>query len=94
MAGASAPQSPAAPAEAADSPVQLIRRAGLAVAAALDSLTLSRLTDTDALAVLGAVEQLGRRLDAARVSTATDVADRSRSILGHDSLAWKQGASN
>ncbi|TFD13700.1 HNH endonuclease signature motif containing protein [Cryobacterium sp. TMT4-10] len=94
MAGASAPQSPAASAEAADSPAQLVRQAGLAVAAALDSITLSLASDTDALALLGAVEQLGRRVDAARVSTATDVADRSRSILGHDSLAWKQGASN
>ncbi|TFD40359.1 hypothetical protein E3T37_06015, partial [Cryobacterium sp. TMT2-10] len=94
MAGASARQSPAAPAEAADSPVQLIRQVALALATVLDDITLSLLTDTDALAVLGAVEQLGRRVDAARVSTATDVADRSRSILGHDSLAWKQGASN
>ncbi|TFD23247.1 DUF222 domain-containing protein, partial [Cryobacterium sp. TMT2-23] len=94
MAGASAPQSPAAPAEAADSPAQLIRQVALALATVLDDITLSLLTDTGALAVLGAVEQLGRRVDAARVATATDVADRSRSILGHDSLAWKQGASN
>ncbi|WP_166789195.1 MULTISPECIES: HNH endonuclease signature motif containing protein [unclassified Cryobacterium] len=94
MAGASAPQSPAASAEVADSPAQRIELAARAIVAVLDDIMFPLLSDADALTVLGAVEQLGRRVDAARVSTATDVADRSRSILGHDSLAWKQGARN
>ncbi|MBC7442395.1 MAG: hypothetical protein H7311_07720, partial [Ramlibacter sp.] len=72
MAGASAPQSPVASAEAADSPAQRITLAARAVAAILDDTTLALLSDIDALAVLGAVEQLARRVDAAREATATD----------------------
>ena len=41
--------------------------------------------------MLSAVEDLGRRVDAARVGAAAAVGSRARNGLGHDSLAWKLG---
>ncbi|MDJ0324032.1 DUF222 domain-containing protein [Cryobacterium sp. PH31-AA6] len=72
-------------------PAQLIARARDLVAAALDPIVFGVLSDTDAVAVLGAVEDLGRRVDAARVGAAAEVGARARNGLGHDSLAWKLG---
>lgn len=117
MAGASDPQSQAAPAGAANrsafgltgsestadpagsdpagsdpvGPARLIGRARECVAAALDGISFGLLSDAEAVAVLGAVEDLGRRVDAARVGAAAEVGSRARNGLGHDSLAWKLG---
>jgi hypothetical protein len=101
MVEASDPQSPAAPAGAAipaafargpgSGPAELIARVRDLVAAALDPIRFGVLSDTDAVEVLGAVEALGRRVDAARVGAAAEVGSRARNGLGHDSLAWKLG---
>jgi hypothetical protein len=61
---------------------------------ALDALDPSRLDDSELLAVLNRLEQPGRLIDAARVRTAAEAADRSRADLGHDGLAWRAGCRN
>ncbi|KFF58933.1 hypothetical protein JF66_14935 [Cryobacterium sp. MLB-32] len=61
------------------------------MAAALAGVNYSRLDGTASLAVMGVVEKIGRRVDGARVSSATDVAARADSALGHESLAYKNG---
>ncbi|TFC10879.1 HNH endonuclease, partial [Cryobacterium algoritolerans] len=100
MAGALDPQSTAAPAGAAipapfdpdcSGPAQAIGRVRDLVATVLDPIRFGVLSDADAVAVLGAVEDLGRRVDAARVGAAAEVGSRARNGLGHDSLAWKLG---
>ena len=83
-------QSPLAPPSLVE---QLLQVRDLA-AAVLDSVPFSLLNEVDAMAVLGTVEDLGRRVDAARVASAADMSVRSRRILGHESLAYKNGASN
>ncbi|MEO6200891.1 MAG: DUF222 domain-containing protein [Cryobacterium sp.] len=106
MAGNPDPQTPAgsqseaapseaAPSEAAPSEAaRLIDQLQKTAAEVLDGVAFSSLSDDDAVAVLGAVENLGRRVDAARVASAADVGYRSRGILGRDSLAWKLGCQN
>jgi hypothetical protein len=52
---------------------------------------LSGLSDEDLLQVTVEAEALGRLVDALRVSTAGEVADRSRWSLGHDGLGYRYG---
>ena len=104
MAGAPTPHHPttspqAVPSLVVSSPVvsslvQQLQQARDLAAAILDSVSFSLLNEADAMAVLGTVEDLGRRVDAARVASAADISVRSRPILGHESLAHKNGASN
>ncbi|TFC96163.1 MULTISPECIES: HNH endonuclease signature motif containing protein [Cryobacterium] len=94
MAGAPTPNSPTASIPAVSSLVQQLQQTRDLAAAVLDSVSFSLLSEADAMAVLGTVEDLGRRVDAARVASAADIAVRSRSILGHESLAHKNGASS
>jgi hypothetical protein len=62
--------------------------------ATLDSIDTVGLTDPEAVALIQAVEAIGRPVDAARVSTAAVIGDRARNGLGHDSLAWRMGAAS
>lgn len=71
--------------------VEVIEKAEALYAEAFAALRLEQLSDDDVLSVLGGVEQIGRRVDAIRVASATEVARRSSRFLGHDSLAWKRG---
>uniref|UniRef100_UPI00351741A2 hypothetical protein n=1 Tax=Cryobacterium sp. M96 TaxID=2048295 RepID=UPI00351741A2 len=88
-------QAPLAQAPRAQSSlVQQLQQARDLAAAVLDSVSFSLLGEADAMMVLGTVEDLGRRVDAARVASAADISVRSRRILGHESLAYKNGASS
>lgn len=71
-----------------------IEQAQAAFASALKGIDFGLLTDTDAVAIMAAVEDIGRHVDAARVQSAANIGDRSRSGLGHDSLAWRLGCRN
>jgi hypothetical protein len=68
--------------------------AARAVQAVLASIDAGGLSDAEAIALTQAVEQLGRPVDAARVTTASTISDRSHRGLGTDSLAWRLGASH
>jgi hypothetical protein len=57
----------------------------------LAATPLSGLSDEDLLQVTVEAEALGRLVDALRVSTAGEVADRSRWSLGHDGLGYRYG---
>ncbi|TFC94532.1 HNH endonuclease [Cryobacterium breve] len=99
MAGAPTPHHLTASTRAVTSPMQLplvqqLQQARDLAASVLDSVSFSLLSEADAMAVLGTVEDLGRRVDAARVASAADISVRSRRILGHDSLAYKNGATS
>jgi hypothetical protein len=78
----------------AASALDLIEQATALVSSGLDGVTFGLLDDTEAVAVMSALEGLGRRVDAARVASTADVGERSRGGLGHDSLAWKSGCRN
>ncbi|MBB5642283.1 HNH endonuclease signature motif containing protein [Cryobacterium roopkundense] len=68
-----------------------LERAEASVAAALAEVDYAGLREEGSLAVMGVVEKIGRRVDGARVASATDVATRADSALGHESLAYKNG---
>jgi hypothetical protein len=61
---------------------------------ALADIAPAGLSDAEALAALGGIEEAGRLIDGARVACAAEIADRSRADLGHDGLAWRAGARN
>jgi hypothetical protein len=61
-----------------------------ALVEALAAIPVGLLSDTEAVQALGTVEAIGRTVDAARVTTATDV-DRRARVLGREGLAWKMG---
>lgn len=86
------------PPEASQAPVAgaaaLIAQAGALCSSALDGVDFELLDDAEAVAVMAALEGLGRRVDAARVASTTNVGLRSRPGLGHDSLAWRLGCRN
>ncbi|TFC98479.1 DUF222 domain-containing protein, partial [Cryobacterium sinapicolor] len=104
MAGAPTPHHPTTSPQAVASNVQLplvqqplvqrLQQARDLAAEVLDSVAFSLLSEAEAMAVLGTVEDLGRRVDAARVASAADIAVRSRRILGNESLAYKNGATS
>ncbi|WP_035841080.1 hypothetical protein, partial [Cryobacterium roopkundense] len=52
--------------------VALLERADASVAAALAEVNFQQFTGDEALAVMAAVEKLGRRADGARVASATE----------------------
>ncbi|TFB95826.1 MULTISPECIES: HNH endonuclease signature motif containing protein [unclassified Cryobacterium] len=61
-----------------------------ALAEALAAIPVGLLSDAEAVTALKEVEAIGRTVDAARVSTATDV-DRRARVLGREGLAWRMG---
>ena len=71
--------------------VKALEQAQAVIASAVEATSLGLLTDEDAVAVLGSVEALGRRVDGVRVAAASEIGNRSSSALGHDSLAWRNG---
>ncbi|TFC20329.1 HNH endonuclease signature motif containing protein [Cryobacterium glucosi] len=73
----------------ADAVARLVE-AQAVLADALAAIPVGLLSDTEAVTALSAVEAIGRTVDAARVSTATDV-DRRARVLGREGLAWKMG---
>ncbi|TFC63509.1 DUF222 domain-containing protein, partial [Cryobacterium sp. TMT2-18-3] len=94
MAGAPTPYHPTASPQAVLSLVRQLQQVRDLAAAVLDSVSFSLLGEADAMMVLGMVEDLGRRVDAARVASAADISVRCRRILGQESLAYKNGASS
>ena len=54
---------------------------------ALPHTAIPDLTDADTVALVSAVERLGRRVDALRIALAGEVADRSRPSRGATGLA-------
>ncbi|HEY5224750.1 MAG TPA: DUF222 domain-containing protein [Microbacteriaceae bacterium] len=74
--------------------VVLFREAAGAVRAAMAEANPARLSDSELLTTLDAIEEAGRLIDAARIAAAAEVADRSRPLLGHDGLAWRAGCRN
>ncbi|TFB91432.1 HNH endonuclease [Cryobacterium sp. HLT2-28] len=81
MAADPAPAIPGTDAVVELSPVQRLAALQLALTAELAAVPLARLSDLDAVAVLAAVEDLGRSVDAARIATASEVDVRSVRIL-------------
>jgi hypothetical protein len=73
---------------------EALREAQRLVTAALGHVQLGLLPDAEAVAVLQGVESLGRVVDGARVSTASQIGKRSATALGHDGLAWRYGCRN
>ena len=61
--------------------------------AVMASIDADGLSDPEIIALTQAVEQVGRPVDAARVTTATVVGYRSARGRGRESLAWRMGAS-
>jgi Domain of unknown function (DUF222)/HNH endonuclease len=73
------------------STAETVDQAEALLASVLTVTPATLLSDDEAIERLGAVERLGRLIDAARVQGAADIADRSSRLLGRDSLAWKRG---
>ncbi|MEB0307533.1 hypothetical protein QN345_19785, partial [Cryobacterium sp. 10I1] len=73
----------------ADAVARLVE-AQAVLADALAAIPVGLLSDTEAVSALSTVEAIGRTVDAARVSTATDV-DRRARVLGREGLAWRMG---
>ncbi|MEB0306408.1 DUF222 domain-containing protein, partial [Cryobacterium sp. 10I1] len=73
----------------ADAVARLVE-AQAVLAEALAAIPVGLLSDTEAVTALSTVEAIGRTVDAARVSTATDV-DRRARVLGREGLAWRMG---
>ncbi|TFC10127.1 MULTISPECIES: HNH endonuclease signature motif containing protein [unclassified Cryobacterium] len=70
--------------------VARLAEAQAVLADALAAIPVGLLSDTEAVTALSTVEAIGRTVDAARVSTATDV-DRRARVLGREGLAWRMG---
>ncbi|TFC22165.1 HNH endonuclease signature motif containing protein [Cryobacterium sp. MDB2-10] len=70
--------------------VARLAEAQAVLAEALVAIPVGLLSDTEAVTALSTVEAIGRTVDAARVSTATDV-DRRARVLGREGLAWRMG---
>ena len=73
--------------ESDSSRVAAIARAGAILAAALDGVRFGQLDDSEAVAVMAALEGLGRQVDGARLRATTDIGARAETDLGTGSLA-------
>ncbi|TFB67636.1 HNH endonuclease [Cryobacterium sp. Hz9] len=74
--------------------VAAIAQAGAILAGALDGVRFGHLDDTEAIAVLVALEALGRKVDGARLRATTDLGARAETDLGTGSLAYRNGCRN
>ncbi|WP_166791211.1 HNH endonuclease signature motif containing protein [Cryobacterium sp. Hh7] len=74
--------------------VAVIAQAGAILAGALDGVRFGQLDDSEAVAVLAALERLGRKVDGARLRATTDIGARAETDLGNGSLAYKNGCRN
>ena len=80
--------------EPGSSRVAAIAQAGAILAAALDGVRFGHLDDTEAIAVMAALEGLGRKVDGARLRATTDLGARAETDLGTGSLAYTNGCRN
>ncbi|MCY7405662.1 MAG: hypothetical protein LH475_13745, partial [Cryobacterium sp.] len=71
--------------------VAAIAQAGAILASALDGVRFGHLDDSEAIAVMSALEGLGRRVDGARLRATTDIGARADTDLGAGSLAYRNG---
>ncbi|MDJ0376015.1 HNH endonuclease signature motif containing protein [Cryobacterium sp. PH31-L1] len=74
--------------------VEAVAQAGAILAAAFDDVRFGHLDDTEAVAVLAALEGLGRKVDGARLRATTDIGVRAETDLGSGSLAYQNGCRN
>ena len=74
--------------------VAVIAQAGAILAGALDGVRFGQLDDSEAVAVLAALEGLGRKVDGARLRSTTDIGARAETDLGTGSLAYRSGCRN
>ena len=74
--------------------VAAIAQAGAILAAALDGVRFGHLDDSEAVAVMTALEGLGRKVDGARLRATTDIGARAEVNLGTGSLASRNGCRN
>ncbi|TFD60988.1 HNH endonuclease [Cryobacterium suzukii] len=71
--------------------VAVIGQAGALLGSVLDGTRFGYLDDAEAVAVLAALEELGRRVDGARLRATTDIGVRAETDLGNGSLAYRNG---
>ncbi|MDJ0347974.1 DUF222 domain-containing protein [Cryobacterium sp. PH29-G1] len=71
--------------------VEVIAQAGALLASVLDGVRFGHLDDTEAIAVMAALEHLGRKVDGARLRATTDIGARAETDLGSGSLAYRNG---
>ena len=74
--------------------VDVIVQAGALLASVVDGVRFGHLDDTEAIAVMAALEALGRKVDGARLRATTDIGARAETDLGAGSLAYKNGCRN
>ncbi|TFD85952.1 HNH endonuclease signature motif containing protein [Cryobacterium serini] len=74
--------------------VLVIAQAGALLGSVLDGTRFGHLNDAEAVAVLAALEELGRKVDGARLRATTDIGVRAETDLGNGSLAYKNGCRN
>ncbi|PXA67494.1 HNH endonuclease signature motif containing protein [Cryobacterium arcticum] len=72
--------------------VKVLADAARTIQAVMASIDVDTVNDAELVALTQVVENVGRPVDAARVTTATVVAYRARRLLGRESLAWRLGA--
>ncbi|TFD50916.1 HNH endonuclease [Cryobacterium sp. Hh11] len=74
--------------------VSVIAQAGALLASVIDGVRFGHLDDAEAVAVLAALEGLGRKVDGARLRATTDIGVRAETDLGNGSLAYQNGCRN
>ena len=74
--------------------VSVIAQAGALLASVIDGVRFGHLDDAEAVAVLAALEGLGRKVDGARLRATTDIGVRAETDLGTGSLAYQNGCRN
>ena len=71
--------------------VTAIAQAGAWLASAVDGVRFGQLDESEAIAVMTALEGLGRKIDGARLRATTDIGARAETDLGTGSLAYRNG---
>ncbi|WP_104192441.1 HNH endonuclease signature motif containing protein [Cryobacterium sp. Y82] len=74
--------------------VAVIGQGAAILALAFDGVRFGQLDDSEAVAVLAALEGLGRKIDGVRLRATTDIGVRAETDLGNGSLAYKNGCRN
>ncbi|TFD71590.1 hypothetical protein, partial [Cryobacterium sp. Hb1] len=74
--------------------VFVIGQAGALLGSVLDETRFGHLDDAEAIAVLAALEELGRKVDGARLRATTDIGVRAETDRGNGSLAHQNGCRN
>ncbi|TFD65710.1 DUF222 domain-containing protein [Cryobacterium ruanii] len=74
--------------------VDVLGQAGVLLASVVDGVRFGQLDDTEAVAVMAALEALGRKVDGARLRATTDIGARAETDLGTGSLAYRNGCRN